>query len=82
MGCCERDAMDSYIVRIYRRGGGKDEGPQVVGLVEDPNASCQRPFTCFDELRSILSFEDGICRRKESRDVGLFRRKSDKPSVS
>ncbi|HXE95425.1 MAG TPA: hypothetical protein VN642_03405 [Dongiaceae bacterium] len=42
--------MENFIIRIYRR-----EFSDISGLVEQVEMNEQRPFTCFDELRDILS---------------------------
>ena len=44
--------MDSYIVRIYRRGQG-DPG-ELAGLVEMVGTSERLPFRTFPELSSVL----------------------------
>ena len=46
--------MENFIIRIYRR-----EYSDISGLVEQVEMNEQRPFTCFDELRDILSPRTG-----------------------
>jgi hypothetical protein len=46
----DREHMDSYIVRIYRRR----HEPEVTGMVEFPERDTSRPFHSFEELQSIL----------------------------
>lgn len=41
--------MENFIVRVYRR-----ESCDFSGLVEQVEVNEQRPFACFDELRSVL----------------------------
>jgi hypothetical protein len=45
-------AMDSYVVRIYRRETHKPQ--DVAGLVEIVAKEEERPFANFEELRAIL----------------------------
>jgi len=45
--------MESYIVRIYRRG--KNLSKTLFGVVEQVGASEKKPFTNFDELWYILN---------------------------
>lgn len=44
--------MESFIVRIYRRGKGSHE--KLLGTVERPGEDVKLAFTSFDELRNIL----------------------------
>jgi hypothetical protein len=46
----DREHVDSYIVRIYRR---RSE-PEVTGMVEFPERDTSQPFHSFEELRGIL----------------------------
>ncbi len=66
-------AMESFIIRIYRRG----ENPRdISGLVELVDIDEQHPFTDFDELGKILGLgpgkADGRVNRagKKRRDIG------------
>ncbi len=48
--------MDSYIVRIYRRGAGDsgEQGSHVVGIVETVKTAERQPFKDAGELWAIL----------------------------
>ena len=50
--------MENFIIRIYRR-----EYSDISGLVEQVEMNEQHSFTCFDELRDILSPRSGKARR-------------------
>jgi len=52
--------MENFIIRIYRR-----EYSDISGLVEQIEMNEQLSFTCFDELRDILSLSAGKARRPE-----------------
>lgn len=56
----EKDQIESYIVRIYRRR----EEPEVTGMVEFPERDASQPFHSFEELRGILG---GVRRGKPKR---------------
>ncbi len=45
--------MDSYVIRIYRRGGNDPE--KIAGLVEFVEQDETKPFANYDELRQILN---------------------------
>ncbi len=59
--------MESYIVRIYRRG--KNLSRTLFGVVEQVGASEKKPFTNLDELWYILnSTKEGPAKsRKQER---------------
>jgi len=57
--------LDSYIVRVYRRGG--EPGKEVSGLVERVGGDARRAFGTRDELWAFLaepSGKPGIPARK------------------
>jgi hypothetical protein len=45
--------MESYIVRVYRRDANDRE--ILAGLVELVDVDEEKKFTCFEELRAILT---------------------------
>jgi hypothetical protein len=47
-----RSGIESYIVRIYRRGGR--ESTDLAGIVEDSGTAEARPFRTREELIDIL----------------------------
>ena len=47
--------MESYIVRIYRRGNNSLQ--TLVGIVEEVGASEKKAFSNFDELWYILNID-------------------------
>jgi len=47
------NGMESYVVRIYRRG--KEESKELLGVVERAGEDAQRAFKTPDELLEILS---------------------------
>lgn len=44
---------ESYVVRVYRRGGGKTRG--LVGMLEGPRVDGAQAFSGVEELWEILS---------------------------
>ena len=56
--------MDSYVVRIYRRGNGSRQN--LVGLVELVDCQEEKAFTSFEELRAILNTRQGHSARNEA----------------
>ena len=52
--------MDSYVIRIYRRG--EDKADDVVGIVESVETGGKQAFKNMDELVRILS----VPKRKSS----------------
>ncbi len=57
--------MDYYIVRIYRREGGKTAG--MTGLVEPVSAEGARVFRNAEELWRILSCPPAAKQQKEKK---------------
>ena len=49
--------MDSYIVRVYRRGLGK--GKEIAGLVERVGSNARKAFGTSDELWTFLAEPSG-----------------------
>jgi hypothetical protein len=54
--------LDSYVIRIYRRGD--DPAEDLVGIVEKAGGSAKKAFRNFEELRKIL--RKGRVRKNES----------------
>lgn len=52
--------MDSYIVRIYRRGMG-DSGEEVAGLVEEVGTSQRKPFKTVSGMITTIREVIGHC---------------------
>ena len=50
--------MESYVVRIYRRG--KEKTKELVGVVEHPGDAAQRAFRTPDELSNPLLSGIGV----------------------
>ena len=57
-----RTPIESYVIRIYRCGGGAKR--QVVGLVEAPRLAATQSFTNVDQLWEILSGARVVLRGK------------------
>lgn len=49
--------VESYIIRIYRRGR---DGAPLAGIVEDTRSGAERPFLNLAELCAILSCIPGF----------------------
>ena len=66
--------MNSYLVRIYRRG--EDNPRMLVGIVEEIGKAEKRAFNNLDELWEILNPEKrggnnpGTARNRNKRDSG------------
>ncbi len=73
MKVSEKDQIESYIVRIYRRR----EEPEVTGMVEFPERDASQPFHSFEELRGILGGDkkrrghESIIHTKRSAGKGM-----------
>jgi hypothetical protein len=48
-----RENMETYILRIYRRG--KSIPHKMIGIIEESGMEEKKAFTCLDELWRILS---------------------------
>ena len=57
--------IESYVVRIYRRGGGAKR--LLVGVVQAPRLAATRSFTNVDQLWEILSGAR-VAQRIKNRD--------------
>ena len=50
--------MESYILRLYRRGNGDKD--KVAGLLEGVDKGSQYSFRSFEELRELLQSEVSV----------------------
>ena len=69
------DIEDNYVVRIYRRApasannGVRDDGPRLIGVVEDPGTGRRRAFHNMEELWALLAETvPAVSRRKRKQD--------------
>ena len=54
--------MESYILKLYRRGNGEDD--QVTGFLVEIDTEDQAAFRSFDELRHLLLDEPNEGKNK------------------
>jgi hypothetical protein len=72
--------MDSYVVRIYRRGKGSPQN--IVGLVELVDCEEEKAFTSFEELRAILNTRQGDAAGKETDESGTLKKRQGATELS